>query len=230
MLVCSDNMEDFHKAYHYQDNDFLSKEDSVLNVCNTIEQQTNESKTSDKYDRYKAHDIEPSFHIEIVCNKFLKIKSNHAVLYFAWRHLFWTKPFKHVVLPMHSLVNKILSNMKTIQDTLQDDYISAHVVRTILVSMSKGKRGCIRLCMITLPTPRKKRRKTQESLLAASKRDLLGDSVGVYFDPDVGKDIYDVLHHRVDPIGIKGSYISDIYPIHDTCLRYMLKREEDAPF
>jgi len=144
------------------------------------------------------------------------VRYTHAILYFAWRHLYWMRvagasATDAVVLPMHVLAARIIHNLESFSRWLSSPISSHVVVFETLVAMSRGPGSGIRFCAIQA---------SLDSQDSASERALFGDGLGVYFDKDVGDKIhYGLRTRQADDL------LSSMHAMHEACFSLMMDRQ-----
>lgn len=165
-----------------------------------------------------------------------------AIMYFAWRHLYWTavvsgdssKSVKQqqqlysttfdsersVVLPLHVLVMKIMYNLDSIAHIMRTRVENHVVIIEALVAMTR-KGGAIRFCAL-------------DDVVSSTEHDgehaMIGRGLGVFFDAALGSKIFDAFYERC-PIDTKSSFIIEkLLPVHMACSQAMIGKEVDLLF
>jgi hypothetical protein len=152
----------------------------------------------------------------------VRVPYPQVIMYLAWRHLYWVNS-DGITLPMHILAHKIIDNLESFSPILQTKIDTHTIVFETLIALSKCK-GAIHFCALESMDTSKEYLESNER----SKHNLLGDGLGVFFDSDIGRDIYDALFRR--RTDIKQSYIEQLIPIHDACFQAMVDKEAIALF
>jgi len=151
------------------------------------------------------------------------IRPTHAILYFAWHHLFWRAPRTPRVMPLSRLAQLVIHNLESCAQVLRAAVDTHTVVFDALIAMARGK-GALRFCMLAADGPPP----PGTSAMHRSRSALLGDGLGVYFDPETGMHIYDALYRR--RADVNGTYVEHLLPIHTACFQEMVAREAAALF
>ena len=161
------------------------------------------------------------------------IDFTHAILYFAWRHLYWTQVVDPDggssqslglgrILPFRTLVKRSVSNMESIQSGVLQPVNSHLVIVEALIAMTRSK-GALRFCRLET--------EAEEDNSYAS---LFGVGLGVFFDKKCAKMMHQGLCNRDSKKPTiesdKMPFIEGLRPIHHMCIQKMVEREVEALF
>jgi hypothetical protein len=228
------------EAQHILYEDDIDKErhqplESMENVVDELSFLAYQTEKEDEIDKDEESDVGRYFwvsrnpkHIyrmEHLHDIHVRIPYTQVILYLTWKHLYWvkSKEYSHgIVLPMHILAYRIIENIESLSPILQTQVESHTIIFETLIALAKGK-GAIHFCVLDSTRDTKEMNPKEKS-----KHDLLGDGLGVFFDLEMGKLIYDAMFRR--RVDIKQSYIEQLIPIHDACFQAMVDKEAIALF
>lgn len=200
-------------------------------------------------EKWREETINETFSLSMLnCHN---IPYNHVILYFCWKHLWWTIPMykdthttrihpitKRPVLTLAELTLRIVSNIDTIKSHVTKEVNSLTFVAEALISLARSG-TCLNTFIGEEEAPLEQRKRKRNMLNAVdfeydeSKRVMIGGRLYMYFDDETGRNIDRVLNvkSKFDPeLTEKEIYIQNMFKIHKTVVQIMAEAEISGVF